>query len=303
MKIGRNEKCPCNSGKKFKYCHLNIQETTPRIIPILKSKRFLVTVKYNERRSKIFQIYFTSDGSLYVDFPYFENSYGIASELSLSPFDQYPKELSLKQNWKITSHLVKYAHHPDWEAHFSQDGKVRTEIRKKSVPLVNQEGHLFTLMVQWINAFEEVVKQRDMNSSIERKILCYDTSVSKEDLLEGIKFIGWWYPRKYISPDFKMPWGTEGNPIVQIKMEDRYLTGFLLSSPYWEEYLLFLSFEQIPLLEKTWIPCLSFIWWFDAPEIAHDHSKTTSMLALSYPRENSDELKEQIESMDFIQSN
>ena len=23
-KVGRNEKCPCGSGKKFKYCHGNI---------------------------------------------------------------------------------------------------------------------------------------------------------------------------------------------------------------------------------------------------------------------------------------
>ena len=23
MKIGRNEKCPCESGKKFKKCHMN----------------------------------------------------------------------------------------------------------------------------------------------------------------------------------------------------------------------------------------------------------------------------------------
>ena len=23
-KVGRNEKCPCGSGKKFKYCHGNV---------------------------------------------------------------------------------------------------------------------------------------------------------------------------------------------------------------------------------------------------------------------------------------
>ena len=26
MKIKRNEKCPCESGKKFKKCHLNTQK-------------------------------------------------------------------------------------------------------------------------------------------------------------------------------------------------------------------------------------------------------------------------------------
>ena len=25
MKIGRNDKCPCGSGKKFKKCHMNTQ--------------------------------------------------------------------------------------------------------------------------------------------------------------------------------------------------------------------------------------------------------------------------------------
>jgi len=26
MKIGRNDKCPCNSGKKFKQCHIHLDE-------------------------------------------------------------------------------------------------------------------------------------------------------------------------------------------------------------------------------------------------------------------------------------
>src|SRR5262245_14519109 len=38
-KVGRNEKCPCNSGIKYKYCHGNIQETVPNSSPDL-TKRF-----------------------------------------------------------------------------------------------------------------------------------------------------------------------------------------------------------------------------------------------------------------------
>jgi len=39
-----------------------------------------------------------------------------------------------------TSHLAKYAHHSDGEAHFFEDGKVKTEVRRKSVPLGEQLG-------------------------------------------------------------------------------------------------------------------------------------------------------------------
>lgn len=38
MKIGRNEKCPCGSGKKYKKCCLLKDEAIKRAIPMLKQQ-------------------------------------------------------------------------------------------------------------------------------------------------------------------------------------------------------------------------------------------------------------------------
>jgi hypothetical protein len=48
---------------------------------------------------------------------------------------------------------VKYAHHRDGEAHFSQTGRVYTHVRKRSVPLNEQIGHLWTIQLQGLNGF------------------------------------------------------------------------------------------------------------------------------------------------------
>jgi hypothetical protein len=63
-------------------------------------------------------------------------------------------QLDLTPGGKIASHAVKYAHHPDGEAHFSQDGKVLTAIRRKAVPLDAAAGHLFTVHVVGFAAFK-----------------------------------------------------------------------------------------------------------------------------------------------------
>ena len=44
---------------------------------------------------------------------------------------------------KTTTQKVKYTHHPDGEANFSEDGKIYTEIRSSACPFVDMEGHFF----------------------------------------------------------------------------------------------------------------------------------------------------------------
>lgn len=69
---------------------------------------------------------------------------------------KYPASLSLLDGGKVTGHKVKYSHHPDGRVHFSQDGKIRTVIQKKSIPLSEAEGHLFTVQLQGLKDFGEL---------------------------------------------------------------------------------------------------------------------------------------------------
>jgi hypothetical protein len=62
---------------------------------------------------------------------------------------------------KVTSHLVKYSHHPDGRAHFSQDGKILTAIKRQSIALDRQNGHMFTLYIQGLHALDVARTAKD----------------------------------------------------------------------------------------------------------------------------------------------
>src|SRR5213593_1534618 len=96
--------------------------------------RVVIGVRNSSIHKKIFQINFKSkDGSLFVSVPYANLGVGRVGVVECPPGD--PNALLFGDNALVTTHAVKYSHHPDGQAHFSQDGKVFTRIRRKAVPL------------------------------------------------------------------------------------------------------------------------------------------------------------------------
>ena len=120
------------------------------------SDRIVITLKADGHRHKIFQILFRKDGSLFVNFPYFSKTQGVLAEVTVNGAPGSSCEVNLADTGRVASHLVKYSHHPDGRAHFSQDGKIKTEIKRQSVPLRDQQGHIFTLLFQGLRAFTSV---------------------------------------------------------------------------------------------------------------------------------------------------
>ncbi|HAU1639569.1 TPA: hypothetical protein JBJ29_14690 [Legionella pneumophila] len=101
-----------------------------------ESNSYTITVKSGSEHKKIFKLIFDKrDGSILIPFPYLDITEGILAKVRLNANMTYPTKIDLAETGKVTSHIVKYNHHPDGEAHFSQDGKIKTEIRKKSVIL------------------------------------------------------------------------------------------------------------------------------------------------------------------------
>jgi hypothetical protein len=92
------------------------------------------------------------DGSILPMFPSFAHNEGLVGELSMKAGAR-AASYGLANHGKVTGHLVKYSHHPDGRAHFSQDGRVRTEIKRQSVPLDRQHSHMFTIQVEGLKSF------------------------------------------------------------------------------------------------------------------------------------------------------
>lgn len=325
--IGRNAPCPCGSGKKYKKCcNPNPQrtewttgqvKTTERTAPqaqtlpahlqgetslaltCFRSERYVITIASASGRYKILQVVFgNKDGSIYVNFPYFVNHEGLVSLVHFPGNIQLPTSLSLEPGGKVTSHLVKYSHHPTGRAHFSQDGKVLSEIRKESVPLNKAEGHIFTTMFQGLEYFEPADHVKDAGYTKKRTTLNFSFEDTEP---EAIKIVGRWYRLTNLAKRIQ---GTVSGPAVPCETPDgKKYWAFLLGHPYDVENkdsVLMLTCEAVPKLDKDEESALTFIGGFDHPKTVNDTKVDTTFLAFSYPIQNHEELKHKLGSIDFV---
>lgn len=238
---------------------------------------------------RLFKVRFRRDGSIFVIFPGFVSTSGILCRATMPAGGTGTKQLSLKENGKVTNHLVKFTHHPDGQAHFSQQGKIKTEIQRMSVSLAEQRGHLFTVQVQALNSFprRESPRKDQLTLNIEGD-------------MRSLKIVGWRWPVSSLR--------TTENPSPTKKIGGMLLGdgpkgGLFVCPPdgyRFDDYFLFLSFEEIPWLSEDKTPHLIFIGGFDEGEIAYDHSRDSEFLALSYPCSDPESLANSIGTVDFI---
>jgi hypothetical protein len=130
-----------------------------------RSKQTVLQVKVKtDVRNLLLLSFSKKDGSIFVSFPYFAHTSGVLSVVTLEKGDHTDVQVNLGQSGrgKCTSHLVKYAHHPDGEAHFSQAGKVFTHVRRRSVPLKSVRGHIFTAYAQGLHGFSAANRSKDL---------------------------------------------------------------------------------------------------------------------------------------------
>jgi len=261
-----------------------------------QSERFIFTVQIEKNRYKVCQIFFgKSDGTLYVTFPYFQIKEGIASICTTGPF-LVNANVDMKTSGKLTSYPLKYSHHPDGEAHFSQDAKVKTLIRKKSVPLHDVEDHIFSLYAQGLSYFEEDITAEDHKPTLKRMTLNFDFKNQKP---KAVKIVGRWYIWedliRRVQGKFVRPTVTGETP------DKKAVPMFLIGPPKgWpmDKYFLCVSCEEIGDYEKGQDAAMLFIGGFDDPSRVYDLSQSSTFLCSSYPVSNYKELLAQIGSID-----
>lgn len=138
-----------------------------------------------ESHHQICQIQFNKkDGGIFVSTPYCGSGSGVVSNAVVGKGPTYT--IALDPGGKVTSHLVKLSHHPDGEVHFSQTGKVVTEIRRKSFRLVDSIGEVFALHVYQPKQFEP------LDLAQQKKDRVYLRNVFKGDFPSAITVAGQW---------------------------------------------------------------------------------------------------------------
>ena len=238
-------------------------------------------------------MFWGQDGSLFVNFPYCRNRIGLLSSSAIPANGSQETEVNLESGGKIASHLAKYSHHRDGRAHFSQDGKIFTAIKRQSVALDIQSGHIFSLYIQGLNALDQVDESKDLVPSPKRALVNFEVKPS-----EAVKIVGRWYD--VTSLDIHTSEDTVGPAIPTTDGDGVWRNGRLISSPHPNEtHVLVLTCHEIGSF-GTPAEVFQFCGGFDPPEIMTDPTKEAGFLMFTYPVVGAEELRKRVGSVDYI---
>lgn len=248
---------------------------------------FNVVVNKQGARHRILRITFGRDGTIYAIFPSFAHQEGLVGCVTMKAHQSYPTNIHMPDWGKVAGHAVKYSHHPDGRTHFSQTSRIRTEIKKQACPLAEQDGHLFTVQLQDLNAFRAP-----------RKATTPELTLNIEGDQKGLKLVFWRYRMDTLRPADPASW--RGNP-QGIQFPDGTLRKGLFVAPtegsVFDDYTLVVTPEEWK--NEDTAPCLMFLGGFDAKEVALNHDKDTNFLAFLYPCSDPADLRFRLGSVDL----
>jgi hypothetical protein len=266
-----------------------------KTVAAVRCERVVCVVKVGELRAKAFQIGFEEDGSLFIHFPYFQHRTGILSSSEIPATGERKADVNLERGGKITSHRVKYSHHPDGRAHFSQDGKIFTAIIRRSISLDTQNGHMFSLHIQGLHALDVAKTAKDAEGfSAKRSV--FDFRI--EPTAEAIKFVGRWLDTAKLRVG--EPNATVGPRHTMIDPDGTGTDAILFASPYRNAKHV-LAITCVAILRLGPDPeIFQFVGGFDAPETLTDPMKEAGFLAFLYPLSEAAKVRERLGSVDYV---
>lgn len=258
------------------------------------SKIVVLGIDLDNDWRKLCQLMFLRDGSLTVSFPYFQEA---ACQLAIGTMPGAPMipHLTLNQNLWGSSHSVKYTHHLDGRAHFSQDGRIRTIVRRQSVPLTDADGHIFTFSVQGFSAFKALPKEQRHAPGARRTNLFFRFAKKS---LSAIKLVGYVYRREKFLDSLVDPKPPVGPIMSLIGPDGQVRAGAIITAPNAPERILVVAAESIPPLNRG-RPTMVFIAGFDPPELVNDYTRTSDFLFMASPPGDLERIIREYGTVDF----
>ncbi len=257
-------------------------------LPSYKSKKFTFSIKVSGISYHIFNIIFhtkqdMSSSNFMVILPHFSKTKGLVSKVTFPGNKTHTAKISLLPGGKTTSHLIKYTHWLDGNVHFSQDGKVFTQIKNISDRLDDGIGHVFTIQIKGLASYNKISEPTKQNDNSKRD-LQFDFG---SEVPSSIKFVAWWFRKsdvhlttnslpKNAEPKyyFKNPDGTIRDPSWGISPPE--------GSPL-EGFTLFVTCRSMPIITKEKNDRFSFMGGFPSKSIRDDLAQDLQFLIATYP--------------------
>jgi hypothetical protein len=275
----------------YNYCVRGFQVKN---VDAIRSSRIVAVINTSQLRVKAFQIIFSEDGSFFINFPYFRHRIGLLCASALPADGKRQTDINLEQGGKVASHLVKYSHHPDGRAHFSQTGKIITAVKRQSIPLDAQNGHIFTLHIQGLAAFEPADPVKDATTSLKRAVIEFTMEPP-----DSVKFVGRWLDVNKIRCSNPVP---SIGPIVPTQDPGGAWTNSIFVANPHPNTRHVLAISCIPFHKLGTEPeMLMFYGGFDALQAMTDPTKEGGFLAFIYPVSEVDNIRQRLGSVDYVQ--
>jgi hypothetical protein len=266
-----------------------------KTVAAVRSERVVCVIKVGKRRAKAFQIGFDEDGTLFIHFPYFQHRTGILSSSEIPATGERKTDVNIEHGGKVTSHRVKYSHHTDGRAHFSQDGKIFTAIKRQSISLDTQNGHMFSLYIQGLHALDVAKTAKDAEGiSVKRSVVDFQI----QPTAEAVKFVGRWLDIDKLR--VSEPNATVGSRHTMIDLDGGRTDAILVASPHPNaKHVLAITCVKILRLGPE-PEIFLFCGGFDAPETMTDPTKKAGFLAFLYPLSEASNVRERLGSVDYV---
>lgn len=270
-----------------------MQSYQAKNVDAIRSGRIVAVINTGELRVKAFQVIFPEDGSLFIDFPYFRHRTGLLCASAIPADGKRQTDVNLERGGKVASHLVKYSHHPDGRAHFSQTGKIITAVKRESIPLETQNGHIFTLHIQGLTALDAADSAKDTTTSPKRAVIEF-----RMEPPESVKFVGRWLDVNRMR--FSNPTSTIG-PVVTMQDQDGVRSESIFVANPSPKTRHVLAISCVPFHKLSPEPeMFMFYGGFDALETMTDPTKEGGFLAFVYPVSEADKIRERLGSVDYV---
>ena len=241
---------------------------------LAKAEKFVILLNIEGVYRRLFSVQYERRAhglGYYVHLPYFDHTEGVLGRLVFDGPPGSQSQISIRDTGTTTTHRLKFVHHPDGEAHFSQDGRVFTQVRTQTLPLTTNQRHLFTVNFWGADAFE-VAQARDLRGPhSERTSIRFDppaplpaSQIAGRIIAEHVSF-----PPGGISIDPKVAArGTITEPIVYMRGDGSRNHGIPLLPPVprVDDYFIMLSYVPIDRSSADDAASLTLVGGWSEPE-------------------------------------
>jgi hypothetical protein len=263
----------------------------------IEASKATLTVATPVAHHKIVHVSFSRDG-VFVQFPYFLQKHGIVSRVEFQSGEGALK-FKLDEYGKAASHLVKLSHHTSGRAHFSQDGKVKTEIIRQSFRLDTSIGPIFQVFAFGLGGFST------FDSTTAKRDRTYIQFASLDSALKSVTVQGEWRRKSAMESNIR---GSESvGPEAFVTHRQTRVTSrvYFLSPPSphpLDSHVLMLACsETTPPSGNGSQPMVILVGGWDPGEVREGEPSLpqTGCLACLYPVSSPEEMSRKIGTIDF----